>query len=39
MRLHYVITECDKKYYLLVPEIPDFEAEGFVAREWGVILK
>ena len=37
MRLHYVIREFYMNYFLPVPDIPDFEAEGFVAREWGVI--
>ena len=39
MRLHYVIREFYMNYFLPVPEIPEFEAEGFVVREWGVILK
>jgi hypothetical protein len=39
MRLHYVISGSLFDFELPEPEIPDYEAEGFVAREWGVILK
>jgi hypothetical protein len=39
MRLHYVIWESEKYYYLPIPDIPDFEREGYYATEWGVILK
>jgi len=39
MRLHYVISGSIFNFELPEPEIPEFNAEGFVAREWGVILK
>ena len=39
MRLYYVISGSIFEFELPEPEIPEFNAEGFVAREWGVILK
>ena len=39
MRMFYVIEGSDEISYIPAPGIPEFNAEGFVAREWGVILK
>ena len=38
LRMFYVIKASDKKFYLPVPDIPDFDREGFTVTEWGVIL-
>ena len=39
MRLHYVISGSVFDFEIPTPDIPEYKPEGFVAREWGVVLK
>ena len=39
MRLHYVISGSIFDFEIPTPDIPEYKPEGFIAREWGVVLK